>query len=160
MAILPKSGRAAMAAAIKSQSLHLAWGTGDGAWTSPPSEDVDATSLVAEIGRRELLESAFVTEDPEGEIVIDGAGRFTRTPNQTNNLYMQFRFDFSDATTAVIREIGVFVGTVTNPNLPPGKRYFLPSEIVNPGTLLQIENKAPIYRSPSTRETFEILITF
>lgn len=160
MAILPKSGRAAIAKAIKSQTIHLAWGTGDGAWTTPPAEDADATALTAEIGRRTALEAAYVTPDAEGDIVIDGAGRFSRSVEPTNNLYSTFRFDFADAPAAVIREIGVFVGTVTDPDLPAGQQYFVPADIVDPGVLLQIEHKAPIYRSPSTRETFEILITF
>lgn len=160
MAILPKSGRAAIAKAIKSQALHLAWGTGDGAWTAPPAENTDATALLAEIGRRTVMEATFVVPDAQGEIVVDGAGRFTRSLAETNQLYLVFKFDFQDAPTAVIREIGVFVGTETNPALPAGQLYFQPADIVSAGTLLQLENKAPIYRSASTRETFEILITF
>lgn len=161
MAILPKSGRAAIAQAIKSQPLHLAWGSGAPAWgETPPAEDSTATGLLSEVGRRTVLEAAFVQPDPEGEIVVDGAGRFTRSATETNQLFMVFRFDFQDAANAVIRELGVFVGTQTNPDLPVGQRYFLPTDLVHPGTLLQLEHKPPIYRSASTRETFEILITF
>lgn len=160
MAILPRSGRAAIAKAIKDQQLHLAWGLGDGEWTTPPAEDPLATGLMDEIGRRTALEAAFVVPDPAGEIVIDGAGRFTRSVTETNQLFIAFKFDFADAATSVIREIGVFVGTITDPSLPAGKQYFLPSELDDEGTLLQLEHKAPIYRSASTRETFEILITF
>ena len=161
MAILPKTGRAAIAKAIKTQSLHLAWGTGDTSWgATPPAESADAATLVAEVGRRKALEAAFVAPDPNGEIVVDGAGRFTRSATETNQLYMAFKFDFQDAPTAIIREIGVFVGTETDAALPAGQQYFIPANVVHPGTLLQLENKAPIYRSASTRETFEILITF
>lgn len=160
MAILPKSGRTAIAASIKSQPIHLGWGLGNGSWTTPPTEDTEQTELQNEIGRRTALEVSFVVPDDAGEIVIDGAGRFSRTTDPTNRLYMQFKYDFADASSAVIREIGVFVGTVTDPALPPGQLYFTPAQIVTPGYLLQLENKAPIYRSSATRETFEILITF
>lgn len=161
MAILPKSGRAAIAQSIKSQPLHLAWGTGDGAWgATPPAEDVAATGLINEVGRRTVMEAAYVTPDDQGEIVVEGAGRFTRSAQVTNQLYLAFKFDFQDAPTDVIREIGVFVGTQPAADLPAGQMYFVPSEVENPGTLLHLEHKAPIYRAASTRENFEILITF
>ncbi len=161
MAILPKSGRAAIARSIKSQPLHLAWGTGDGSWgATPPAEDTAATGLMNEVGRRSVLEASYVMPDEQGEIVVEGAGRFTRSVQETNQLYLVFKFDFQDAPTEVIREIGVFVGTETAADLPAGQMYFAPSEVANPGTLLQLEHKAPIYRAASTRENFEILITF
>lgn len=160
MAILPKSGRAAIAKAIKTQPIHLAWGLGDGAWTTPAAENTLATHLINEIGRRTAMEVSFVTPDTNGEIAVDSAGRFSRTNTETNQLYMVFKFDFANASDKVIREIGVFVGTQTVANLPSGQVYFVPSEIASSGTLLQLENKTPIYRSASTRETFEILITF
>lgn len=160
MAILPKSGRAAIAKAIKAQALHLAWGTGDGAWTTPPTEQTAQAELLAEVGRRKVLAASFVTPDPAGEIVIEGAGRFARSTTETNQLYLEFKFDFQDAATSVIREIGVFVGTETAAALPAGQQYFAPDDVTNPGTLLYLENKTPIYRSASTRESFETLITF
>lgn len=160
MAILPRSGRAAIAKAIKNQTIHLAWGLGDGEWTTPPAENALATELLDEIGRREAVEVAFVVPDEDGTISIEGAGTFTRTETATNQLYLSFKFDASNAPTAVIREIGVFAGTVTATGLPAGQKYFEPSEITDPGTLLQLENKTPIYRAANTRETFDILITF
>lgn len=160
MAILPKSGRAAIAAAIKTQPLHLAVGSGDGKWTTPPAEDASATALTSEIGRRAALEVAFVTPADNGDIAVDGAGTFSRTSDVTNQLYMSFKLDFSDAQNATIREIGVFMGTVLKAGLPAGQMFFAPGDLQAAGTLLQLENTAPIYRSASTRETFEILITF
>lgn len=160
MAILPKSGRAAIAKAIKTQPIHLAWGLGDGAWTTPAAENTLATHLINEVGRRTAMEVSFVTPDANGEIAVDSAGRFSRTTTETNQLYMVFKFDFANAADKVIREIGVFVGTQTAANLPAGQVYFTPAEVTAQGTLLQLENKSPIYRSASTRETFEILITF
>jgi len=160
MAILPKSGRAAIAKAIKTQSIHLAWGLGDSAWTTPPDENAEATGLIAEVGRRALTESAFVVPDEAGNIVIDGAGTFSRTTEETNQIFLSFKFDATDAPTAVIREIGVFIGTVIASGLPAGQKYFSTSEIVDPGTLLQLENKVPVYRAANTRESFSILITF
>ncbi len=47
MSILTQSGRAAIAASIKEQSLHLAWGTGDSSWES--SHKVEKTFVKGEI---------------------------------------------------------------------------------------------------------------
>ncbi len=47
MSILTQSGRAAIAASIKKQSIHLAWGTGDSSWES--SHKVEKTFVKGEI---------------------------------------------------------------------------------------------------------------
>ena len=51
MATLPMSGRAAIASAISKRPLHVAWGSGDGAWLVPPPENSTATALQSELGR-------------------------------------------------------------------------------------------------------------
>lgn len=161
MAILTRSGRTAIAQSIKAQPLHLAWGTGNGSWTTtPPAENADATALLAEVGRRTVTQCDFVTPDNAGAIEIIGAGNFSITVTPTNMLWTMTRFDFGDAPTAAIREIGLFVGTVVQAGLPSGQRYFTPDQITDPGTLLQLENRQVIYRIPSERKTFDMLIIF
>ena len=122
--------------------------------------DKNLTALLAEIGRRTVTQCDYVTPDAEGDIEIVGAGKFSVTSTPTNMLWASTRFDFGDAPTASIREIGLFVGTVVQPGLPSGQRYFTPSQVTSPGTLLQLENLAVIYRSPSERQTFDMLIIF
>ena len=159
MPILTRSGRVVIAESIASRPLHLAWGLGDGAWNSPPTESLDATELTDEVGRRTVTEVGFVVPDNAGDIVLP-TGTFSRSVTPTNHLYCRTAFDFADASSAVIREIGLFSGTTVVDGLPPGKNYFLPSEIDNPGRLLHLENMVPIYRSPAIRPSFEIVITF
>jgi len=159
MAILTKAGRVAIAESLSLRNLHLAWGTGDGAWIVPPSEDVDATHLMAEVGRRLATEIAYVTPSPSGEIVLP-TGNFTRSTTPTNNLYVRTAFDFPDAYSSVIREIGVFVGTQVVTGLPVGQDYFTPGQVTSQGRLLHLENLGPIFRSPAIRESFEVVITF
>lgn len=160
MPILTKSGRVVIAESIAQRAIHLAWGTGDGVWTTtPPSENPDATALQAEVGRRVATEVAYVNPDAGGDIVLP-TGTFSRSVTPTRNLYVRTAFDFAEASSSAIREIGIFVGTVTNVGLPPGQQYFTPGQITNPGRLLHLENKAAIYRSPAIRESFEVVITF
>ena len=59
-----------------------------------------------------------------------------------------------------MREQGLFVGTHTDPQLPVGQKFFVPSQVVEPGILLVLQNSVPIVRQPSTRETFEFVVTF
>lgn len=160
MAILTKAGRTAIAEAMKAEALHLAWGPGDGTWTSAPAEDANATALTGEIGRRLVTSVEYVVPDSAGDIEIAGVGLFSLSVTPTNRLLVTTQFDFADAPTAVIRQIGLFVGTVTDSGLPAGQRYFAPGDITSPGRLLQLENRSPIYRSSGTRERFEILLAF
>ena len=159
MPILTKSGRVVIAESIAARAVHVAWGTGNGAWVTPPSEDPDATALLAEVGRRTATEIAYVVADEDGDIVLP-TGTFSRSVSPTNSLYVSARFEFAEASSSVIREIGVFVGTVTDAGLPGGQQYFTPVQVTTPGRLLHLENFAPIFRSPAIRESFEIVISF
>ena len=209
MAILTTSGRAALAAAIKAQTLHLALGEGDPLWDTTkaistpfdaegvialgvthladirvtslndqteylldvdysanaregvirrlpasaipeggdvtvhfkiehPPESIGQTALLREVGRRVVDEVHFVTADPEGEIVVP-TGRYRLSADPTNHL---------------------FISTQTDPELPLGLKFFLPTQVTDPGILLVLQHSVPIVRQPSTRETFEFVVTF
>lgn len=159
MPILTKSGRIVIAESVALRPVHLAWGTGDGLWITPPSENPDATALLNEVGRRTVNSVEFVVPDVDGDIVLP-TGNFSLSATPTNSLLFTVNFEFGDAPSAVIREFGLFAGTTLQSGLPPGQLYFLPSEIATPGRLLHLENIAPIYRSPAIRESFQVVITF
>ena len=230
MAILTASGRAALAAAIKEQTLYLALGEGDPLWDTTkaistpfdeagvielgfmhladirvtslddqteylldvdysahardgvirrlpgsaiaeggdvtvhfkiehPPEPIGQKALLREVGRRVVDEVHFVAADPEGEIVVP-TGRYRLSADPTNHLFIRVRFDFEDAATSVVREQGLFVGTQTDPELPIGQKFFIPAQIRDAGILLVLQNSVPIVRQPSTRETFEFVVTF
>lgn len=159
MAILTLSGRVVIAESIAAQPIHLAWGLGNGSWITPPSEDAEATALINEIGRRTATQVQYVVPDENGAIVLP-SGNFTVSTPATNHLFISTQFDFTDASSAIVREIGVFVGTVMVTGLPGGTTYFVPANIDEPGRLLHVENIEPIYRSTAIREKFEIVISF
>jgi len=230
MAILTASGRAALAAAIKQQTLHLALGEGDPLWDTTkaistsfdaagvielgftyladirvtslddqtvylldvdysanardgvirrlpdsailelgdvtvhfkvehPPEPIAQTMLLREVGRRVVDEVHFVAADTQGEIVVP-TGRYRLVTEPTNHLFIRVRFDFEDAATSVVREQGLFVSTLTDPALPIGLKFFTPTQVLASGILLVLQNSVPIVRQPSTRETFEFVVTF
>lgn len=161
MAILTTAGRSAYQEVVSTQPIHLAWGAGDPSWAgSPPAESVGATALVAELGRLEALEIAFVIPDAEGVITTPSGGTYTASVVPTRYLFMDFHFEFDDEPTATIREVGVFVGTVADVLVPEGQKYLLPAEVDDPGSLLLLENLTPeIVRSVAVRERFKYVLT-
>ncbi|WP_047759371.1 MAG: hypothetical protein ABOJ95_001127 [Wolbachia endosymbiont of Armadillidium vulgare] len=224
MSILTQSGRAAIAASIKEQPIHLAWGSGDANWESShqvkkvfvegeialdhhtikdvrvftgqtvyqpnivdsssgvikrtenssitansavtveysestPPELITSEKLLNELGRRTADEVLFCTGDENGELLTP-TGRFRSSNVPTNNLYLKFTFDFTDAANQVIRGLGVMVGTKVKKELPRGQRYFEPKDVENPGILLVLEHTVPLIRTAATRETFSFIVTF
>jgi len=227
MSILTQSGRAAIAASIKEQPIHLAWGSGNSSWESShkvekviaqgeiqldhypikdvkvfqgqttyqpsidyvvdsntgiikrvenstipadnavtveytqvtPPELITSTKLLKEVGRRAVDEILFCTGDENGELITP-SGRFKPSTVPTNNLYLKFNFDFTDAANQVIRELGVMVGTKVKKELPEGQRYFEPQDIEKQGILLVLEHTVPLIRTAATRETFSFVVTF
>ena len=160
MPILTQDGRIAIAKSLAEQPLHLAWGDGDGLWTTTvPPEDTEATELMNELGRRTVTQVGYVVPDVNGTIELP-TGKFSLSATPTNHLYLSTQFEFSDASSSVIREIGVCVGSQMVGGLPVGQTYFAPAQVADPGLLMHVEHFQPIYRSPAIRESFEIVITF
>lgn len=227
MSILTQSGRAAIAANIKEQTIHLAWGSGDANWESShqvtkvfiegeialdhhtikdlrvftgqtvyqssidyivesnsgiikrtenssivenstvtieyiqstPPELITSEKLLNELGRRTADEVLFCTGDENGELITP-SGRFRPSNVPTNNLFLKFTFDFTDAVNQVIRELGVMVGTKIKEGLPTGQRYFEPQDTEGHGILLVLEHTVPLIRTAATRETFSFVVTF
>ena len=171
LATLTKSGRAAIAMAMASQPLHLAWGSGNEAWdeegfTAPSL--VNWTSLQAELGRRSPASVGFVLPDEDGGIIIPvGRGlddivqeaRYRQVPEPTPYLYVRVNFDYADAPSAVIRELGLFMGSTMKADLPAGQRYFRPGDIEEPGLLLAVQILSPgISRASNVRQTIEYVL--
>lgn len=170
MAILTTSGRTAIAQSIAAQPIHFAWGSGNVSWEETHvAEDLAATGLVNEIGRRVATQIRYVNPDDAGDVIVpvfnDASGnsivkRFAFSDTPTPDLYMQFNFDFSDAPVSTIREVAIFVGTGVVSGLPAGQKYFIPAEIDNQGTMLALENLIEhIQRSPNSRQSFEFVLT-
>jgi len=170
-AVLTKIGRAALVKAVKERPLFLAWGSGDPAWDTEGAEFpplVDASALVAEVGRRIPTLVSFATPNENGGIVIPKGrtpsgevqeARYAVSESPTPYLYVQTAYSFSDAADAVIREIAVFMDSTVKPGLPPGQQYFLPSEIDDPGLILAVQIFTPaINRSPSVRQVIDFVM--
>lgn len=159
MAVLTLSGRAALAASLKAQPIHLAWGRGLPEWDiEPVPEPVDATGLTDEIGRRTAAFVRYCAPSETGEIQVPN-GRFTEVEDVTNHLYCRFNFDFEDSPNETIRETGIFVGSKVVEGLPAGQEYFTPDQLQSAGILLVVERFDAFKRSSAVRQAFEFVVT-
>lgn len=172
MATLTICGRAAIAEAIAEKRLWLAWGSGEIAWDGLADGDLpklaNRKSLFNEVGRRACETIGFAEPDDAGDIVVpvallpDGTvetARYARKSEPTPYLYFNVKYDFADAATETIRELGIFMGGFSLPDLPPGQRYFLPEQIREPGRLLAMQIVRPsILRSPSVRQIISFVL--
>ena len=153
-------GRIALAELVAAQSIYVAWGTGNPAWDATPDpEPVDATALVAEIGRRVATQVSFVVPDDNGTIETP-QGNFTLSIPPTRHLYVRVLFSFGDAPAAHIREIGVFMGTTLQAGLPAGQHYFAPADILDPGRLYLLDRSQNFQRNGAVRPAFEYVFPF
>lgn len=170
-ATLTTTGRAAIAKAIASRPLHVAWGLGDEAWDVEnailPSL-VNSSALVHEVGRRLPNIVGFVEPNEAGDIIVpkgtnpDGTVevvRYQSVEAPTPYLYVHVGYDFEDASASVIREYGLFMDTEFVEGLPLGQRYFLPAHIANQGLLLAAQIfTPPINRSAAIRQFIDFVI--
>ena len=161
MAVLQNQGRTALARAIASQSLYLAWGRGLPAWdANPEPEPTNATALVDEIGRRLATAVQYVVPDPMGEIELPDGSRYTTSPQPSKWLHVRWTFDYADAAGETVRELGIFVGGTTAAGLPAGQRYFTAAQVATSGDLYTLERLPKFTRNAAVRQVQEYVLPF
>jgi len=159
MSIFVQSASAAVAQAIKTAGVWVAWGNGSTSWDSAPVEaPTTATALVAESGRRRASLIQFVQSDPAGSIIVP-QGSFSVSSVPTSTLYVRCNFANTDAVGQAIREGGVFIGTTLQPSVPVGQDYFAPSDLLDPGVMLLLERFAKITRTADFSVSLEFVMT-
>lgn len=162
MAILTTSGRSAVAASIKDETLYLAWGNGLVGWDAmtpeeyaPSASDAD---LEAEVGRRLVEVCQYCVSDAGGDIVFPGDDRYSVSATPTGKLYVKVLFDFSDASDQEIRETALFQGTVPASGHESDK-YLAIADVATKGILLTLDRIPKITRNANNREIFEFILT-
>jgi len=130
---------------------HCALGDGDATFTdpnNPPAPAADQTTLKNEFIRKRAHRSAFLVEDPEGDITVDGQ-TYAETETETEIIGVFFRFDDYEATASVIKEIGFFGGTVAYVDGVTGDTALdgiydetgnPDGEVLDPGYLYEVRN--------------------
>ena len=123
-----------------------------------PPLSASYSALTGEIGRRAVSSVEFVTPDPNGNLYTPGGDRWSVSSTATRYLYVATQFDFLEAATETIREVGIFVDGVRAAGVPEGQLYLTPEEVAEPGYLLLLDRFAGIPRSPSSRQGFSYVL--
>lgn len=159
MSIFVQAASSAVAQAIKSAGVWVAWGNGDPAWdATSQAEPVGATALVAEVGRRKAQVIQFIEPDPAGDIIVP-QGSYSVSAVPTSTLYMRCNFAPSDAVGQNIRESAIFIGTALVAGLPAGQDYFIPANLSDAGVMLMLERFAKITRTSDFSVSLEFVMT-
>jgi hypothetical protein len=158
MTVVPISGRKAIALALKARTMHMAIGTGDGSWTTPPPIPGSVSALQNEVGRRLVSEVSYVMPDATGDLAFSGI-LYSRTATPTNQLIAVANFTDGEASGEVIREIGIFIDTERVSGVPIGQQWLIPAEVESPGVLYAINYQAPDLKPAATWWTRTFLLT-
>lgn len=118
----------------------------------------DEKALVAEVGRRRANTVAFVQPAEWGDIETPDGMKWAVAQAPTRYLYVKANFAFADAPNETIREVAIFINTVSDDEVPPGQLYLRPDEIADPGRLLLLDRLPPIIRSPAETRSFSYVI--
>lgn len=162
MANLTQIGRASLAKAIsdKQDTLFLAWGTGAAGWdTTPEAVPENAEALVAEVGRARLLAAAYVVPDAGG-LISTTSGTYTAVASPTTYLYLKFDFGFDFPAGLSIREVGLFIDAVVDPELLLGQKYIPVGSVVTAGGLLAAERFTVFTSDPVVGQVFQFILPF
>lgn len=118
LGLITRSGRVLTARLLKGDPIegitHCAIGDGDETFTdpmNPPDVSVDQTALKHERARKRCYKVAFLSEDPEGTLEVNGI-RYSESALETQIIGVFFRFEEAEANGITIREYGFFGGNV------------------------------------------------
>jgi len=166
LGLITRSGRVLTARLLKGDPIdgitHCAIGDGDETFVdpmNPPDVNVDQIALKHERARKRCHKIAFLAEDPEGVLEVNGV-RYCETGSETQTIGVFFRFEEAEANGITIREYGFFGGNVEyvdglesdyadggvhNPATNPS------GQVKTPGYLYEVKNIPDFVKTSDTR---------
>lgn len=162
MATLTDSGRAALVESLLNENLYVGLATGLETWDDPETfqaESREITDITNAICFIKINDKQFVSANEQGSIILP-QGRFEISNTPTPNMYLKASLNFTEAPTAIIREVAVFKDIQLKESVLPGQIFFTTADVQSHGHLIFIDRQTtPINRSAGRRETFEFVIT-
>lgn len=149
--VLTRNPSGAMANATNYRAYYFA---------SRPVPTVGQTDLVNFLGLLKVTNKTYVTPDVAGLLSTGDGEKWTASGSPTPYIYLEAGYDYIDESDKVIREIGVFADVTLDGGLPGGQTYFPPADISDQGTIINVENIAPITRSVSNKGIFSVVLRF
>jgi len=159
--ILVEDGHIKLAKEMFDEDFRLGWGSlqpGNGWVDNPPPEDLNSDVLLLEVGRIKTQVKEYVLPDSQGIISVDGI-KWTISVTPTKFVYLKFVFEQTHNSSDSIYQLGIFTETVPEVGFET-EAYLQPTNILNSGKLILLENQPVTFRNSATREIFEYVITF
>lgn len=128
-----------------------------GFYVKPATPSLSAITLVNELGRKEIFNKQFVVANTQGEIIVPG-GRYSLSNVPTPYLFLSCTLLEPELSTALIKEIGVYVNPTFFVNPINGEALFAPDEFSDLGKLMTLRHYTAIQRNEGARETFQYVI--
>jgi len=159
--VLTEVGHTSLSEVMFPKDFFLAWGDlplGSEWDRTPPTEDINSTHLIEEVGRIKFLAKEYVIPDDAGIIDVDSI-KWSISTSPSKYIYLKFQFEQTMNSESSIYQLGLFTDVVP----VAGKEtedYLLPGDMDDEGKVVLIENQAVVYRNSATREVFEFVITF
>lgn len=163
MAVLTDVGGAYIANLMNAAAggWYVAWGEGDAAWDDTPVEpEQDDTALEDHLGHL-VATAKFVVPDAGGAITTASGEKWSLTASAgatpSRYIYLEAPYDYTDAPTAVIRELAVYKNAT--PDTGHEAQSYLPvADLASLGTLITIERITAVARSESISGKFKVVV--
>ncbi len=161
---LTEIGHVRLAEFLESETYWLAWGEADNEMENVP-ESPGTTKLLTEVGRTQELFCGFVIPDENGAIEVGGQKWSPTDPITTPSKFLYLKFEFLEANNSdkVIKQLALYTGTGHDATAGD----FLDTQVGgtdelkrNDGTFFEYMNIADITRNDSTKEVFDMILTF
>lgn len=160
MAVYTIGGRRVVASLLLAQDFFLAVGSGDPDWdTTPVAPTASDTDLVAKVGVTRLRDIQFVTPDEAGVISMPDGAQFAVSQTPTRYVYLEFKLDLADASGFTLRENGIYHGTQLDGAVPGGQMFIPHADVVDYGTLMQVDRYNSIVRDGTLEQNFSFILT-
>ncbi len=159
--LLTETGHVKLATEMFDEDYRLGWGTlplADEWGQNPIPEDLNSIIIISEVGRIKSQVKTFVYPLSTGIIDVDGI-KWEVSPTPTKFIYLKFVFQQTMNSGDDIFQVGVFTNTVPAVGFEAAE-YLQPSQILETGNLVLLENQPVVYRNDATKEIFEFVLTF
>lgn len=126
--------------------------------TETQGEDLNASQLENEVGRKRAETIGYIKPDPYGSIPFEGS-LYSLSATPTRHVYLSVRLAPEELSSNTIRETGIFIGGTIKGSVPASKTLYLPADVDEQGTLFALDNQPPLIRNNITTEVFHRVIS-
>src|SRR3954454_9835801 len=116
-------------------------------------------TLLDKFGLTRMRRFIYVVPNPDGEIQMADSSKFAASEAPSRYLYLSFKLDPADAKNELIREAGLYWGTIFVVGTPTGQMYVEKPAVASWGKLIHLDRFNSIDRDGLIEQTFSFVLT-